>query len=553
MMCLAGSIALSAQGTLAPLNEDYYHLTDRYEVKNGTLSPYFHTSLKGYERPAIAAFADSMLMHGADLSAADRFNLQYLINDNWEWTDSADNDSKKPFLKHFYKVQSDLYYVREKAFDLHINPVLHLSGGVESASEVNTMINTRGVEVRGIIDGKVGFYSYLGENQIVNPQYVRDYRQAAIIVPHEGFWKGFKEDGVDFFTARGYITFRATRHIALQFGHDRFKVGNGYRSLILSDFAPAYLFLKVNTRVWKINYTNIFSNMTADVTGNADGLTASGRYPEKYMAFHHLGINIGKRLNIGVFESVIFDRQDSLSNNSFDLRYANPIIFYRAIEQQNGSADNVLLGLDFKWLAGSRISVYGQLVLDEFLLDNLKEGSGWWGNKYAAQLGAEYIDAFGVDNLDVQAEANLARPYTYSHSSAYGSYSHYLQPLAHPRGANFDEFIGILRYQPFGRLMLSGKLIYSRFGTDGEGENFGGDILLNNRNRVRDFGNETGQGVANNLLFMDLTASYQWKHNFFLEVKHVFRDLQNEGVGNASTHFTSLGVRWNVPQRLHEF
>ncbi len=42
----------------------------------------------------------------------------------------------------------------------------------------------------------------------------------------------------DFLQARGYITFEATRHFNLQFGHDRFFVGNGQRSFIFSDNGP---------------------------------------------------------------------------------------------------------------------------------------------------------------------------------------------------------------------------------------------------------------------------------------------------------------------------
>ncbi|MEQ8926778.1 MAG: hypothetical protein RLO81_13245 [Fulvivirga sp.] len=543
-----------AQSSLAPLNEDYYHLVDRYEIKYGELSPFFHTSLKGYTRSSIGQYADSLLNEDKQLSHQDKFNLEYLRNDNWEWTGTEENISKKTFLNHFYRAKSDLYHVREKNFDLHINPVLHLSGGRESDDDVTTQTNTRGIQIRGVVDGKVGFYSYIGENQVINPLYVRQQIASNIAVPHEGFWKNYKDDGVDFFTARGYITFNATKHINLQFGHDRFSVGNGHRSMILSDNGPAYLFLKLNTQVWKINYTNIFANLTSDVFGNANGLIANTSYPEKYMAFHHLGINIGKKLNIGVFESVIFDRTDSLGNNSIDIRYLNPIIFYRAVEQQNGSTDNVLLGLDFKWLAAKGVSFYGQFALDEFLLENLKEGSGWWANKFAVQLGGEYVDAFGINNLDLQLEANLARPYTYSHSSRYGSYSHYRQSLAHPLGANFYEGIGIVRYQPIDRLYLTGKLIYAQYGFDGVDENWGGNILLDNNSREMNFGNEIAQGQQADLTYLDFTATYMWKHNFFIDGKIVSRNLSTDiASADSDTNFLSLSVRWNIPQRLHEF
>lgn len=546
------SINLFAQSANAPLNEDYYHWIDRYELENSTISDQIHTSFKPYQRKNIAAYINEL--RKGNRSEVDQFNLQFLASDNWEFLDSVNNVSKRPVLKRFYRVESDLYHVSTKDFDLHVNPVLHLGGGMETAADENTFINTRGVQVRGMVDGKVGFYSFIGENQIIFPTYVRDYVSENIVVPNEGFWKDFKDNGVDFFTARGYISFNATKHINLQFGHDRFKIGNGYRSMILSDNTPAYLFLKMNTQVWKINYTNLFTELTADVFGNAGGLIANDQYPSKYMALHHLSINISKKLNIGLFESVIYGA-DSVGNSAdFDLQYLNPIIFYRALEQQGGSPDNVLLGMDFKWLPFKKVSIYGQLVLDEFLLENVREGDGWWANKFGVQLGGEYVDAFGINNLDLQAEANVSRPYTYSHGSPYGSYSHYEQSLAHPLGANFTEFVGIVRYQPAPKWYVQLKGIKSNFGSDPVGQNFGGDILKNNITRENNFGNEIGQGINNDLYFANATVSFQWRHNFFIDLSHIYRKVESEDPGlNTSTNYTSAAIRWNIPQRLNGF
>lgn len=552
LMAFSSVTAALGQSVNAPLNEDYYHIIDRYEIANGRLSEQFFSSWKPYQRKQVAQFADSLTPEGS----ANTFNQGYLQNDNWEWlaAGSVQNESKRPFLKYFYRVRSDLYHVEEEDFDLHVNPVLYLGAGVETAGDESTFINTRGVQVRGMVDKKLGFYTFIGENQVIFPEYVREKVSDEIVVPHEGFWKDFKDNGVDFFTARGYISFNATKHINLQFGHDRFKVGNGYRSMILSDYGPGYLFLKMNTRVWKLNYTNLFAELTADVFGNASGLTGNDRYPSKYMSLHHLSVNISKKLNVGLFESVIFG-VDSIGNSAdFDIQYLNPIIFYRALEQHNGSPDNVLLGLDFKWLAVNNVSLYGQLVLDEFLLENLTEDTGWWGNKYSFQLGGEYVNAFGVQNLDLQAETNISRPYTYSHSSPYGSYSHYRQPLAHPLGANFKEVVGIIRCQPFRTVTAEAKLVLAEYGSDGEEENYGGNILLNNRTREMDYGNEIGQGVDNRLTYGSLSVSYMWKHNLFIDLTHIYRkvdsDLASEG---GSTNYTSAAIRWNIPRKINAF
>jgi hypothetical protein len=410
--------------------------------------------------------------------------------------------------------------------------------------------------VRGMLDKKVGFYTYLSDNQVRLPYYVSNTvtnnpsNGFYPVIPHEGFWKGFKEGtGYDFFQARGYISFNATKHLDFQFGHDRIFIGNGQRSLIFSDHAPPSLFLKGNVKVWKLNYVFMLNRMVASVEGNSSGLTGNEKYPDKFVAFHHLSINIGKKFNLGVFESVVFT-----DSSSFEWSYLNPIIFYRAIEQQFGSSDNVILGMDFKWNAFKGVSVYGQFVLDEFVLDNLKEGNGWWANKFGVQAGVKYYDAFGVANLDLQAETNIVRPYTYSHGTPLGNYSNYMQPIAHPLGANFKEVIGIVRYQPIPRLNLTGKIIMAQVGRDTLTSNWGGDILKDNNERENDYDNTIGQGAKNDILLATFTASWQLKHNLFIDASIVLRKSDSpEAVFNSNTSITSLALRWNIPQRLYEF
>jgi hypothetical protein len=542
-----------AQSNYAPLNEDYYHRIDRYEVKAGRLVPEIFTTVKPYKRSAIIAFIDSVRKYEVFNSGSDLFNYEYLSNDSWEWSEAATSDSKRRLLNHFYEKKSDFYSVNTADFDLHINPVLYLAAGNDSRRDNMLFTNTRGIEVRGMVDNKVGFYTYLTDNQALLPSYVADQMSSTGVIPHEGFWKNYKEGkGVDFLQARGYITFEATKHINVQFGHDRFFIGNGYRSLIFSDFSPPALFLKGNVKVWKLNYLFLLNQMTADNRARTGNVFTG--YPNKFVALHHLSLNIGNKLNIGIFESVIFSPDDSVGTDHFRLEYLNPIIFYRAIEQQNGSSDNVLLGLDFKWNAVRKLSFYGQFMLDEFVIDHIREGNGWWANKFGIQVGGKYVDAFGLANLDLQGEMNIIRPYTYSHRTSYGSYSSYKQPIAHPLGANLKELVGILRYQPLPRLNLTGKLMFTTIGRDTTGVNWGSNILKSYRTRQQEFNNTIGQGVSNDILFGSFTASWQMKHNLFADVSVILRKSENPAAFyNNNTSITSLALRWNIPQRVYEF
>lgn len=543
-----------AQSSFIPLNEDYYQRIDRYEIKAGKIYPQIFTGIKQYKRSDVVTFIDSVNADGYATSPSDQFNTAYIRNDSWEWSQTEGADSKKTVLKSFYEKKADFYSYHTEDFDLHINPILYLSAGTDSRLDDPLYINTRGVEVRGMVDGKVGFYTYLTENQMVMPEYVNDERRRIGVVPHEGFWKGYKGGpGVDLLQARGYITFEATRHINVQFGHDRFFIGNGHRSMILSDYAPPALFFKGNVKVWKFNYLFLINRYTAEPRGNVTGSFGNGGYPEKFMALHHFSINVGKKLNIGVFESVVFGA-DSVNQGKFDFAYANPIIFYRAIEHQTGSRDNVLLGTDFKWNAIKKVQLYGQLTLDEFLLDNIRAGNGWWATKFAAQAGLKYIDAFGVSNLDIQGEYNVVRPFTFSHNIKYGSYSNYNQSITHPLGANFKEVLAIVRYQPLPKLTLTGKVIIMNTGRDGDNENWGGNILKDSDTRLQDFGNTIAQGVRQDIVYGSFTGSWMFKHNLFVDAMLITRDSKSTDplYLNTST-ITTLSLRWNIAQRHYEF
>src|SRR5258708_25767424 len=88
------------QSTNAPLNEDYYHWIDRYEVKAGRVASELFTSVKPYSRKAISALVDSLNNKDHVFSSrADRFNDAYLRNDSWEWSKEDSSHSRKPFLK----------------------------------------------------------------------------------------------------------------------------------------------------------------------------------------------------------------------------------------------------------------------------------------------------------------------------------------------------------------------------------------------------------------------------------------------------------------------
>lgn len=555
----------TAQSTFITQGSKEIHFVDRMEIKQQKNTNLNFSALQPFNRKYIveqAEFIDSARLGYVDsltgidkykewdnqgLTSIDEYNLQSFLMNNSEWVTGPRKDfiSKRPVLKTFYKTKPNFLEVKTRDFFLAVNPILQLNAGVETGTTNQSIyLNSRGVNLRGMIARKVGFAASIIENQERGPQFFQQQISKFRAVPGEGFYKPFKKTGVDYFDARGYFTFNAAKYIDIQFGYDKNFIGNGYRSLFLSDWGNSNLFLKLNTRIWKINYQNLFMELMPQFKKTGDTLL-----DRKYAAMHYLSMNVTKWLSIGLFEGVIFGRK-----NHFDFQYLNPIIFYRHIEGTVGSPDNALAGFDFKANIAHRVQLYGQLLLDEFILSEIKNNPTSWVNKWGIQLGLKYVDAFGVRNLDFQLETNRVRPFTYSHNDTIANYTHYNQPLAHPLGANFQEFIGIIRYQPAPKWNVYAQAIYYYQGLDSAGKNFGSNIFRNYTTRAMNDGFKIGSGDKATCFNGYLQVSYEVKENLFLEVSGQYRNykIQSAPIASNSTIITA-GIRLNMFNRRYDF
>lgn len=539
--------ATFSQTTYLPQDARENHFIERMEIKAQTDSVLNFSKDKPFSRKQ---YITALTHLNPELYAnpVDAYNYRNAMLNNLEWADGNRTEyaSKKPIGKHFYQTPATLFEVNVPDFYLAVNPVVQFLVGKEKDNDQNLFLNTRGVTLRGRIANKIGFSAYLTDNQERDPLYVQQWSAQHKAVPGEGFYQDFKKNGYDYFDARGHISFNVTKYIDVAFGYDKNFIGNGYRSLFLSDFSNSTLFLKLNTRIWKLNYETLFMELTA-----ANRLPVDQYLPKKYAAMHHLDMAFTKWLNIGLFEGIIFGR-----TNHFEFGYLNPVIFYRSIEQQNGSFDNSVVGMDAKANVAKHFQFYGQFLLDEFSLKESRKQKGWWGNKWGVKAGAKYIDAFAIKNLDLQIETNTVRPFTYSHGDSVANYTHFNQPLAHPLGANFREWIGIARYQPAPKWLIVAKGIYYMQGKDTGNVSFGGNIFLPNKPpyRIQEAGVYIGNGIKTKTAYTSLLLSYELKQNLFLEANAVYRKQTAASIyPSTNTFYIYAGVRWNMHRREFDF
>ena len=191
------TLDLLAQSDDITLGSKEYIILDRLDIllKNDSILGF--NTVKPVNRAVFTKrleYVDSMDKTGnlpVGFSPVDRTNLHNFLMNNAEWTSNRQDSfpSKKPILKSFYKSPSHLLSVRDKVLSMEIDPVLNLQLGHANDGTGNMYTNTRGILIRGSIDKKIGFYTYLSDNQEKDPLYVRDFVAAHSALPGVGFIK----------------------------------------------------------------------------------------------------------------------------------------------------------------------------------------------------------------------------------------------------------------------------------------------------------------------------------------------------------------------------
>ena len=549
LVCLQAQSGISQSAHYGPFAKGTHYLQCLDILDTTTIN--IHTGLRNIFRKDLLQYID------LDASANENdLRKSYLIRDNVLYAERSPlNEEGDGYLRGLiYKTPANFFSLERKAFKLYINPILNISFGKEKQFETLRFSNLRGLELYGEIDNKIYFYSNVLENQGNFHGHIEKRIAQRQAIPGYSFYKpNFASSisnlsGYDYSNAKAYFGVPISKHINIEIGHGNHFIGHGYHSVLMEDYANNYFYLKLNTRIWKFHYQNLYAELApiSTRTFNFDLLL-----PKKYMASHYLSFKPTKNIEVGLFETVIFSRI-----NNFEFQYLNPVILYRTVEYYVNSPDNVMIGLNGKWNIKNKVSLYGQLLVDEFSFSEITSGDQWWGNKFGFQAGIFYPDAFGLDNLDVRVEANAVRPFTYSHRDTLtdderifvrhstANYSNYNQPMAHPLGANFQEVLTHIHYQPTQKISMTALISYAQQGRSNPALiNAGDDILIPNGSRSGEYGIAFLQGDLTSITSFKLDLSYSFFHNYSVNLTYLKRS--EKGLNSLETDYLGIGIRAN--------
>ena len=507
---------LRAQSQYQPYSYDFYQKlnTELYSTKTRE-----HTAIKPLViDSALRTHYDSLMNYGAD-------GKQH----SWLYN--------KIFNEHLidYKSAGSTFYG-----DL----LPDLGVGRDFSGKLNTYTSAIGLQVGGSVGDKFQYAVAGYLNNAVVPEYLSTYIQQVGIVPGQAYAKTYSQDGYSWSYLTATVSYTPIKYLNISAGRDKTFIGDGYRSMLLSDYASPYPFLKLTGTLGNVRYMVMWTDM------NDPAYTSQyGADRHKFAVFHYLDWNVNNRFSLGFFESVMgFFTDDNGAKRPFDFNYINPIIFLKPVNNASDDPDKSLLGVTAKYKLTDGITAYGQFALNEFVSKDFFSSNGASVNKYGWQLGVRGANLFGVKNLNYLLESNSAKPYTYSARSSIENYSENSEPLAHPWGANFREIVGLLNYR-YQRFDFSGEFDYGHYGLDTGGMNFGKDIFQLYTSPARLFGNYTGQGLTTNMYYLQGKVAYLLnpKYNLRIELGGIFRQEQNSEFKDRTAMIT-IGLRSSFRQ-----
>lgn len=549
-----------AQSAYEDVDGAAYDLVNRLSTLSGELPQGIHTTVQPLDKKSIAGFMEQAAQYNTrrGWTQTDNANIGLALSNAGEWA-APDGfgaiDSRRP-AGPFYQKITDLAYYNNRDFFISANPVLGFQGIYENADEATDFKYNiaAGAKVRAKYKDYVGLdlnIRYIREQPVSYYEDLNNSRNTLIGGPRNYNYNS-EEQSYSYLLPTGNISVSLLRdYISLNLGYDYLKLGDGYRGLVLSDFAAPVAYANIRTKVWKLQYDNIFMKLNPDT--NIPGNPLTNVQPNyKFATAHQLSVNLTKWLNVGAYEMVVFSRE-----NGFEMGYLNPIIFYRAIERGLGSPDKVTIGINAKAIAAKGLRFYGQFLLNEFTAKEFFAGNGYIHNKWGAQLGLNYYDAFNISNLDLQLEGNVIRPYTFQHIDRGAGYvaanfTNNNLPLGHPLAAGFREAIFIATYRPAKNITLEGKAMFYQHGVDTGGLNLGNDPSKDySKNYPADHGIKMVNGPKLTRLLGSLRASYQIAPNLFFDLGGVYGNFNYAALpaSNSSHYHIYSGIRLNLAHR----
>lgn len=454
---------------------------------------------------------------------------------------------RKFFEEHLLQVQHQNFNIfADIIVDEYIGPgkrAIPTSQTKPGRSKWN-MMNTRGYEASGNIGDKFYFETSVYENQGRFPGYVDSSIRNTHVVPFQNRFKNIGDGkGFDFSYSTARLVYTPSKHFLFDLGFNNNFIGDGYRSLLLSDYNTVYPYFRTAITTGSVQYSVMWSQYVAEPERTIYALG----YPRKWGQTYLLDWHATKHFNISVFNSVISPNETVDHKKDVGISLASPIMFLHADKSPSGVQLNNISGLNLKYNLLPSVNIYGQFMLDEL-------GSGDWQKRYGWQLGLRAGNFINVSNWNILAEFNTVRPYSYAADNDFTVYSNNNESLADPLGANFKEAIFVTDYT-YKSWWFRLEGLIAHYGVDSSSSvDYGKNIFVLTSNHTKENNIVTGQGLFTKLYYGDFRIAYilNKKSNLRIEGGGIYRRETNKE-HTYNDIYAYIGVRMSFRKLIYDF
>lgn len=443
----------------------------------------------------------------------------------------------------YYLFQRELIEVHKPEGNLWITPIFDIQLGAERGdTSLRQFYNVRGARLEATL-GKHFFVSTsFYENQAFLPNYVREYAnkrgeyypnsadssysQVNAFIPNGARTKPFKEGGFDYAYASGYLRWDIKKWLTVSGGNQPLFVGSGYRSLIYSDNTAPSIFGRVQLKLGKLIDYQLIRGQAMNLLRLPYAANGEALYERKGFSINSIYFKIGKRIQLGLIETALWTRGDSLQKQAVEGGFYIPLPGGGLLQETINGKAFALTAIDFQMRISKLMGLYAQFGTHK--LDQ---------NSELVQIGLRLWPFKSPDYL-IQVEFNHTGKNAYRANNPRLNYSTYNMPLGHIMGYGVDELI--IRLQGTYK-----KCFLNLFSS-----------IYFNQNSNRDFLLPVYNGSlynAQQVLNQKLEIGYRFNATYAFEVFGSLQYRLANSAENTTSYWANIGLRMNLNNHYFDF
>ncbi len=234
---------------------------------------------------------------------------------------------------------------------------------------------------------------------------------------------------------------------------------------------------------------------------------------------HRLDIRLSDRIQFGVSESIVYNR-------NFELSYLNPLIPFTISEVQTGDTDNNLAAVDFS------VNIFqGSKLYIELMVDDMDFRQNWFKdyvNKWAILLGHQWANPFGLSNSLLTLETIRVEPYVYTHRDTANHYEFYGQSIGYDLEPNSLRYFASLDWFQQANQWHRLSIIHTLHGD--------GDRVFGNPANISD-DKEFLYGVFESRTKVIYAFEYEFFENMWLSLGINYESIKDEKIDNTFSEY----------------